>query len=379
MTTNILAPFVKLDESFQFYVSGRLFEMNETEIKEVEGTQNSTLINAINAFESFQFTEDSVRWFHGPSKFIYNLAEGIFQHNNSEIIGSTFSNHIMAAGHIRYAEKPIAELFESLPTLLENFVTLDFAATFEGNNTTVNLFVLNENVYVARNNHSNKIAKFFKSNSANEAADYVNKETGESALLFLKEMVEGESAELAIKEEKLQTYESMISFLKDQKGLLANADRNDEAIKEAESLINGEIRSWEDKIAFINEKLNLSSEKFAQYIKDVVSKKCPWAEITSEENVEKNPKSTMGGSGSIIFDYAVKIYWQEGPENVTSSMIGVSSKGRFQKIGLDPNNPNRPKVGEEVQKTTAWKNQDGGVATLIKTLKSNSSNSPQNN
>ena len=157
MTTNILAPFVKLDESFQFYVSGRLFEMNDTEIKEVEGTNNSTLINAINAFESFQFTEDSVRWFHGPSKFIYNLAEGIFQHNNSEIIGSTFSNHIMAAGHIRYAEKPIAELFESLPILLENFVTLDFVATFEGNNTTVNLLVLNEDIYVARTNHTNKI------------------------------------------------------------------------------------------------------------------------------------------------------------------------------------------------------------------------------
>ena len=252
MTTNILAPFVKLDESFQFYVSGRLFEMNETEIKEVEGTNNSTLINAINAFESFQFTEDSVRWFHGPSKFIYNLAEGVFQHNNSDIIGSTFSNHIMAAGHIRYAEKPIAELFESLPTLLENFVTLDFAATFEGNEVTVNLFKLNEDVYVARFNKVNKIAKFFKANSANEAAEYVTKETGESALSFLKEMVEGQSAELAIKEEKLATYESMLSFLKDQKGLLANADRNDESIKEAESLINGEIQSWEDKIAELN-------------------------------------------------------------------------------------------------------------------------------
>lgn len=252
MTTNILAPFVKLDESFQFYVSGRLFEMNDTEIKEVEGTNNSTLINAINAFESFQFTEDSVRWFHGPSKFIYNLAEGIFQHNNSEIIGSTFSNHIMAAGHIRYAEKPIAELFESLPTLLENFVTLDFAATFEGNEVTVNLFKLNEDVYVARFNKANKIGKFFKAKSANEAAEYVTKETGESALSFLKEMVEGQSAELAIKEEKLQTYESMISFLKDQKGLLANADRSDAAIKEAESLINGEIKVWEDKITALD-------------------------------------------------------------------------------------------------------------------------------
>lgn len=253
MTTNILAPFVKLDESFQFYVSGRLFEMNDTEIKEVEGTNNSTLINAINAFESFQFTEDSVRWFHGPSKFIYNLAEGIFQHNNSEIIGNTFSNHIMAAGHIRYAEKPIAELFESLPTLLENFVTLDFAATFEGNEVTVNLFKLNEDVYVARYNKANKIAKFFKAKTANEAAEYVTKETGESALSFLKEMVEGQSAELAIKEEKLQTYESMISFLKDQKGLLANADRSDAAIKEAESLINGEIKVWEDKITALDE------------------------------------------------------------------------------------------------------------------------------
>jgi hypothetical protein len=262
MTTNILAPFVKLDESFQFYVSGRLFEMNETEIKEVEGTTNSTLINAINAFESFQFTEDSVKWFHGPSKFIYNLTEGIFQHNNSEIIGNSFSNHIMAAGHIRYAEKPIAELFESLPTLLENFVTLDFAATFEGNNITVNLFILNEDVYVARANHSNKISKFFKAKNANEAVDYVTKETGKSALSFLKEMVEGESAELAIKEEKLQTYESMISFLKDQKGLLAGADRSDEAIKEAESLINGEIKVWEDKIAKLDEGSHKTSYTF---------------------------------------------------------------------------------------------------------------------
>jgi hypothetical protein len=65
-------------------------------------------------------------------------------------------------------------------------------------------------------------------------------------------MVEGESAELAIKEEKIATYESMIAFLKDQKGVLSGADRNDTAIKEAELLINGEIKSWEDKIAALN-------------------------------------------------------------------------------------------------------------------------------
>ena len=239
MTTNILAPFVKLEESFQFYVNGRIFEMNDTEIKEVEGTNNPTLINAINAFESFEFSNDSIKWFHGPSKFIYNLTEGKFQHNTSLIEGNTFTTHVLSAGMVRYNERPIAELFESLPTLLANYVTLDFAATFEGNNTIVNLFKLNEEVYVSRFNKSNKIAKFFKAANANEASAYVTAETGESA-------------ELAIKEEKIATYESMIAFLKDQKGVLSGADRNDEAIKEAESLINGEIKSWQDKIAALN-------------------------------------------------------------------------------------------------------------------------------
>jgi len=252
MTTNILAPFVKLEESFQFYVNGRIFEMNDTEIKEVEGTNNPTLINAINAFESFEFSNDSIKWFHGPSKFIYNLAEGKFQHNTSLIEGNTFTTHVLSAGMVRYNERPVAELFESLPTLLANYVTLDFAATFEGNNTIVNLFKLNEEVYVARFNRTNKIAKFFKANTANEASVYVTAETGESALSFLKEMLKGESVELAAKEEKIATYESMIAFLKDQKGLLATADRSDAAIKEAESLINGEIKSWEDKIATLN-------------------------------------------------------------------------------------------------------------------------------
>jgi hypothetical protein len=121
---------------------------------------------------------------------------------------------------------------------------------------------------------------------------------------------------------------------------------------------------------FVNEKLNLNSEEFRAYIIDTVAKKCPWAEVTSESNIEKN------GSDGITFDYAVEIYWREGSDNSTSSMIGVASKGRFQKNGLDPNNPDRPRVGEQIEKTTAWNKQDAAISLLIKTLKSNSSNAP---
>jgi hypothetical protein len=251
MTTNILAPFAKVEESFQFYINGRVFEMNETEIKEVEVSTNSTLNNAIRAFESFEFSNDSIKWFHGPSKFIYTLSEGKFQHNTMLIEGNTFSNHVLASGLVRYNEKATADLFESLPALLENFITLDFAASFKGNNINVELFKINEDVYVARFNNDTRISKFFKAASANEAVSYVKNETGESAHSFLSEMLEGEEKQIAENSKLIESYESMIAFLKDQKGLLATSDRTDSAIKEAEALINGEIKSWEDKIATI--------------------------------------------------------------------------------------------------------------------------------
>jgi predicted nucleic acid-binding Zn-ribbon protein len=61
-------------------------------------------------------------------------------------------------------------------------------------------------------------------------------------------MLEGELAEEAKKSEEIYKYEDMISFLKDQRGLLAEADKSIEEIKEADSLINSEIKSWEEKI-----------------------------------------------------------------------------------------------------------------------------------
>tara|TARA_B110000977_G_scaffold138602_1_gene175995 strand:+ start:52 stop:189 length:138 start_codon:yes stop_codon:yes gene_type:complete len=41
----------------------------------------------------------------------------------------------------------------------------------------------------------------------------------------------------------------MISFLKDQRGLLAEADKSISEIKAADALINEEISVWETKIA----------------------------------------------------------------------------------------------------------------------------------
>lgn len=246
MTTNILAPFVKTENSFKFYVNGRVFEMNNDTITETE-TIDSTLRNAITAFESFEFSANTVKWFHGASKFIYSLTENTFKVGDTVI--ENFSNHVLSSGLVRYENKATADLFESLPTMVENFVSLDFAATFEGNNNIVNLFKIEEKVYVSRFNTVNKIAKFFEATNANAAVDFVNEQTGLSAVTFLNELVTGQAQEIAQNEATIKSYKDMIAFLKDQRGLLAEADKTISEIKAADTLINEEIATWEAKIA----------------------------------------------------------------------------------------------------------------------------------
>ena len=62
-------------------------------------------------------------------------------------------------------------------------------------------------------------------------------------------MLEGEAKELAETAALIEKYEDMIAFLKDQRGLLAEADKSIEEIKAADTLINTEIKAWEAKIA----------------------------------------------------------------------------------------------------------------------------------
>lgn len=249
MKINILAPVSVTESSSQFYLNGRVFEMTGNQITELEKIESAEFAKAISAFESFEFTNENVRWYLGTSRFNYNLAENKFTWGNTEILDESFSKHIFAAGGIRYENLAHAELFESIPSMLENFTILDFAASFEGNNVTVDLMKVEEKVFVARYNKANSIAKFFEAKNANAALEYVTEETGEDATSFLAELLEGAAAEIAKVNEQVAECQDIISFLKDQREVIANHDKSIAEIKAADDLINSEIKVWESKIA----------------------------------------------------------------------------------------------------------------------------------
>jgi len=269
MKTNILAPFTKNEDSIKFYANGRTFEMKDNELAITESV-DSTLNQAIQALNLFEFQSNQIKWFHGPSKFIFDINENKFKHNDSLIEGNTFSKHVLSGGMVRYNEKNTAELFESLPNLLENYLILDFAATFEGNNNIVDVFKLEEKVYVSRFNTQNRIANFFLAENANAAVEYVTEKTGENALTFLSELVEGQAKELAEKEAKIAKCNEMIAFLKDQRGLLAETDKSISEIKAADVLINEEIKVWEAKIEELS---TVNEEKLKFKIGDFIKQK----------------------------------------------------------------------------------------------------------
>ena len=248
MRTNILAPVKVSENSIQFYLNGRVFELVENKINEAENIVDVTFANAIKAFETFEFNENQVKWYHGTSRFVYSLAENKFTWGNTEILSESFANHIMSAGAIRYENLKTAELFQSIPAMLENFTLLDFAATFEGNGVTVDLMKTEDSIFVSRFNSNNRIYKFFEAKNANEALEYVKEQTGEDASLFLAGLLEGEAAEIAATNEQISEFESMIEFLKDQREVIAGHDKSIAEIKAADDLIAAEIKVWESKI-----------------------------------------------------------------------------------------------------------------------------------
>jgi hypothetical protein len=99
-------------------------------------------------------------------------------------------------------------------------------------------------------NEANKIYKFGKLD-ANAAFDYVKEQTGYEITEMTQELLEGARKEAAEKLEKINLLEQMIAFLKDQRGVIAEADKSIQEIKEADTLINSEIKRLEEEVEAI--------------------------------------------------------------------------------------------------------------------------------
>ena len=253
VTKNIISP-VHVNENGDTFISvdGKAFLVSSDKITETHITSApGEFRNLVLALEHFTVTNEGLTWYHGVSRFKYIKESNKFYINNSEVLAESFERHLMATGLVRYDLKSKIQLFEYAAKNYDSFASLEFIEKIEEGHIKCYVMKLNESFFVYRMNEANKIYKFDELNAA-ECFDYVKEQTGHE-LVMASELLEGERAKAAEKSEKIKVLEQMVAFLKDQRGVIAEADKSIDEIKEADTLINSEIKRIEEEIQNLKE------------------------------------------------------------------------------------------------------------------------------
>ena len=188
-------------------------------------------------------------------EFRYLAESNKFFVGNIEVtLGSeeSLAERFFNIGYIKYADKSLLEAFQTAAQNFAAFQTLDFVSESSADQITVVSMRAENSAFVFRTNEDTKLSTF-KRMLAEDAIKVVEAETGANVSEQYTDLLEAAVARTAIKEEKIALYKEMLSFLYDQRGRLAEADRTLPDIKAADNLIETEIAKVKEDLASLEE------------------------------------------------------------------------------------------------------------------------------
>jgi phenylpyruvate tautomerase PptA (4-oxalocrotonate tautomerase family) len=219
-----------LNESIKgLRLAGKKGEALETATKELEATQtelNETKKSSIAV--QFTYVKESNAFFAGKMEITLGSEEKL-------------SERFFSIGYIKYEDKSLIETFQVAAENFDTYKVLDFVEESTKDQITVISMKAESNAFVYRRNNDTKIVEF-KKLLADAAVEYVAEQTGADVTELYAEVLESLSERRAAKNEKINLYNEMLSFLHDQVGRLAEADRNLPDIKAADNLLKSEIK-----------------------------------------------------------------------------------------------------------------------------------------
>ena len=241
----------------------KLVELNEKEsflqeqAKELRlsGLKGPALIEVSNQLMNVQKAIQESKSGSVAINFRYNKESGKFFAGNIEVtMGSEerLSERFFNVGYIKYQDKAILELFQTAAQNFDTFKVLDFLTESKSGQVTVLAMRAENKAYVYRINEDTKLDKF-QQLLADAAVEYVATETGADVTEQFSDLLESASNVTKMKLEKVALYKEMLSFLFDQRGRLAEADRNLPDIKAADNLIETEIKKVQADLKVLEE------------------------------------------------------------------------------------------------------------------------------
>jgi len=246
-----------LNESIkELRLAGKKGEALETATKELEATQtelNETKKSSIAV--QFTYVKESNTFFAGKMEITLGSEEKL-------------SERFFNIGYIKYEDKSLIETFQVAAENFDTYKVLDFVEESTKDQITVVSMKAENNAFVYRRNNDTKIVEF-KKLLADAAVEYVAEQTGADVTELYAEVLESLVERRKAKNEKINLYNEMLSFLNDQVGRLAEADRNLADIKAADNLLKSEIKRISEELAGVQNEdlLNIEDGYVAAQLK----------------------------------------------------------------------------------------------------------------
>jgi predicted nuclease with TOPRIM domain len=179
--------------------------------------------------------------------FRYVAESNTFYINSTEILDESFSNHVFALGMVTYDNMPKVNLFEKVANNYANYKHLDFVSESKDDDAYYAVLRSGKSAFLFRNMNESNLTTMSKVNAV-DAIEYMNENTGNDVSFMFEDILEDARVAKEAADKKIEQLHEMIAFLKDQRNMLADANKNIPEIKEADVLINGEITKLEEEI-----------------------------------------------------------------------------------------------------------------------------------
>jgi hypothetical protein len=217
--SRIYSPVEAIDESrFVFFSSGKLLELNGESIEESAFTVSDNFKSLVNISENAKFSNKGIRIYPNTNSII-DIEYGddkVVKLNNKVVESSEVINHLLAGGFVKMGETSKMSFIQHAISEGEGIKELDFgyrvtSSLFEG--VTVNVFTVNENIYIQRINKGMKENSLVLAESAEDAVkivkDFMNYDITDS----VNHLLENEKADAERKEKEIAKVESRIKFI----------------------------------------------------------------------------------------------------------------------------------------------------------------------
>lgn len=304
-----------------------LSELNETasflegKVKELKlaGKKGDALTEVTKELDATQAKIEEAKSSSIAINFRYNKESGKFFAGNIEVTmggEERLSERFFNVGYIKYQDKAILELFQTAAQNLDTFKVLDFLTESKSGQVTVLAMRAENRVYTYRVNENTKLSKF-QQLLADAAVEYVATETGVDITEQFSDLLETAASISRIKNDKINLYKEMLSFLFDQRGRLAEADRTLPDIKAADNLIETEIKKVQVDLKILEE--------------ETLSIEDGYVNATTKGEVEGLPEGAELKVDAVEFNQAGKndiltVFVEDRPFRVEKYKINISEE-----------------------------------------------------